>query len=105
MPRWITYAALVLVGGVTQPFAADTVAPNDNRRAAGTLEKGVLTVSLDARMGRWYPEGEGGRALDVAAFGEEGKALSNPGPLIRVTVGTTVSATIHNRLDKPLTGF
>jgi FtsP/CotA-like multicopper oxidase with cupredoxin domain len=105
MQRWITYAALVLVGGATQPFAADTVAPNDNRRAAGTLEKGVLTVSLEARSGRWYPEGEGGRALELAAFAEEGKALTNPGPLIRVPVGTTVRATIRNRLDKPLTVF
>ena len=105
MQRWITYAVLVLIGGATKPFAADTVAPNDNRRAAGTLEKGVLTVSLEARSGRWYPEGEGGRALDVAAFAEEGKPLSTPGPLIRASVGTTVRATIRNRLDKSLTVF
>jgi FtsP/CotA-like multicopper oxidase with cupredoxin domain len=99
------YAALFLVGGVTKPFAADIIAPNDNRHSAGTLEKGVLTVSLEARSGRWYPEGEGGRSLDVAAFAEEGKPLTTPGPLIRVPVGTTVRATIHNRLDKPLTVF
>src|SRR5262245_8769435 len=105
MPRWIAYAALVLVAGATKPFVADTVVPNDNRRPIGTLEKGVLTVSLEARTGRWYPEGEGGRALEVAAFAEPGKPLSNPGPLIRVTVGTTVRATIHNRLDKPLKVF
>jgi len=105
MPRWITYAALILVGGAMHPFAPETVAPNDNRRPVGTLEKGVLTVALEARLGRWYPEGEGGRALDVAAFAEQGKALSTPGPLIRVRVGTTVRATLHNRLDKPLTLF
>ena len=99
------YAALFLVGGVTRPFAANTIAPNDNRHSAGVLEKGVLGVSLEAREGHWYPEGDGGRALDVAAFAEEGKALSTPGPLIRVTVGTTVRATIHNALDKPLTVF
>ena len=105
MQRWIMYAALFLVGGVTRPFAANTIAPNDNRHSAGVLEKGVLGVSLEAREGHWYPEGDGGRALDVAAFAEEGKALSTPGPLIRVTVGTTVRATIHNALDKPLTVF
>ena len=105
MPRWITYAALVLVGGAPHLSAPETVAPNDNRHIAGTLEKGVLTIALEARAGRWYPEGEGGRALEVAAFAEEGKALSNPGPVIRVTVGTTVRATIHNRLDRPLTVF
>ena len=105
MPRWIMYAALILVGGATHPFAPQTVAPNDNRRPVGTLEKGVLTVALEARLGRWYPEGEGGRTLDVAAFAEEGKPLSTPGPLVRVAVGTTVRATVHNRLDKPLTVF
>ena len=105
MPRWITYAALILVGGATHPFAPETVAPNDNRRTVGTLERGVLTVALEARLGRWYPEGEGGRTLDVAAFAEEGKPLSTPGPLVRVAVGTTVRATVHNRLDKPLTVF
>jgi len=105
MPRWITYAALILVGGATHPFAPETVAPNDNRGSVGTLEKGVLTVALEARLGRWYPEGEGGRTLDVAAFAEEGKPLSTPGPLLRVAVGTTVRATVHNRLDKPLTVF
>ena len=105
MQRWIMYAALFLVGGVTRPFAANTITPNDNRHSAGVLEKGVLTVALEARQGRWNPEGDGGRALDVAAFAEEGKPLSTPGPLIRVTVGTTVRATIHNALDKPLTVF
>jgi len=99
------YAALIFVGGATHPFAPQTVAPNDNRRPVGTLEKGVLTVALEARLGRWYPEGEGGRTLDVAAFAEEGKPLSTPGPLVRVAVGTTVRATVHNRLDKPLTVF
>src|SRR5215831_14982059 len=105
MQRWIIYAALFLSGSVTRPFAANTIAPNDNRHSAGVLEKGVLTVSLEARAGRWYPEGEGGRVLDVAAFAEEGKPLSTPGPLLRVPVGTTVRVTIHNRLDKPLTVF
>ena len=105
MQRWIMYAALFLVGGGTKPFADTAVAPNDNRHSAGVLENGALTVSLEAREGRWYPEGDGGRALNVAAFAEEGKALSTPGPLIRVTAGTTVRATIHNALDKPLTVF
>ena len=105
MLKWITYPALLFVGGVTQPFAADTVAPNDNRHSAGVVERGVLSVSLEARFGLWHPDGDGGRALRVAAFAEEGKALSTPGPLIHVTAGTTVRAMIHNRLDKPLTVF
>jgi FtsP/CotA-like multicopper oxidase with cupredoxin domain len=62
----------------------------------------VLTVKLEAREGLWRPEGENGRAIPVAAWAEEGKPLSNPGPLIRVPVGTEVHATIHNTLGKPL---
>ena len=103
MPRWSSYAAIILLGGATKPFAADTISPNENRRAVGTSANGVLTVALEARSGVWHPEGPGGRVLDVAAFAEAGKALSTPGPLIRVPVGTTVRATIRNRLDQPLT--
>ena len=76
---------------------------NDNRRPAGTLRNGVLTVSLEARSGTWYPEGPNGKALDVAAFGEPGRAPQNPGPLIRVPVGTEVRATVRNALDVPMT--
>jgi len=101
--RWITYAALAALGvGPATPPALDNVTPNDNRRSAGTLANGVLTVAIEARTGVWQPEGERGRTLEVAAFSEEGQPLSTPGPVIRVSVGTTVRATVRNRLDKPL---
>jgi FtsP/CotA-like multicopper oxidase with cupredoxin domain len=83
----------------------ETVAPNDNRRPAGTLRNGTLTVSLEARSGTWRPEGDQGRALDVAAFGEPEAPLFTPGPLIRVPVGTRVRATIRNTFDAPLIVF
>src|SRR5687767_12137939 len=103
MTRVVAFALLtVFAVGRSMPPVADTVAPNDNRRPAGTLSNGVLTVALEARAGVWHPEGDKGRSLDVAAFSEEGKALSTPGPLIRVPVGTEIRATVRNRLDKPL---
>jgi FtsP/CotA-like multicopper oxidase with cupredoxin domain len=106
MTRWIAYAALASLGSLAAdratPRAADRVIPNDNRQAAGTLRHGVLTVALEARTGVWRPEGDSGRALDVAAFAEAGKALSTPGPVIRVPLGAEIHATIRNRLDKPL---
>jgi hypothetical protein len=40
--------------------APETIAANDNRRSAGTLKNGVLTVQLEARAGKWYPEGDQG---------------------------------------------
>ena len=96
---------VLLASNAATPRAPETVRPNDNRYAAGSLANRVLTVKLEARTGVWYPEGEAGRALDAAAFAEVGKPLSTPGPLIRVPLGTDVHASIHNTLDKPLTVF
>src|SRR5437667_2206747 len=97
----LTPAAL-LFSSLAAP-AGELIAPNDNRHAAGSLSGGVLTIALEARTGSWQPEGEHGRTLDsLAAFAEVGKQLSDPGPLIRVPVGTEVRATLRNRLPQPL---
>ncbi len=92
----------LLLNGNGARKVPEPIAPNDNRHAAGTLKNGVLSVSLEAREGRWQPEGSGGGSIDLAAFAEEGKALSTPGPLLRVAVGSEVHATIRNRLNMPL---
>src|SRR5689334_13966533 len=84
------------------PRILEPVAPNDYSRPAGTLERGVLTVSLEARLGSWRPDGDSSSAIEVAAFAEEGRTLSAPGPLIRIPEGTEVRATIRNKLNKPL---
>ncbi len=81
------------------------VRTNDNRKAAGTLRDGVLTIRLEAREGTWYPAGRKSRGLAAAAWAEEGKALQNPGPLIRVRAGIEVRATLRNSLAKPLTVY
>jgi FtsP/CotA-like multicopper oxidase with cupredoxin domain len=41
----------------------------------------------------------------VAAFGEVGKALQNPGPLVRVKRGTDVRVSLHNKLKDPMWVF
>ncbi|MDQ6828394.1 MAG: multicopper oxidase domain-containing protein [Gemmatimonadota bacterium] len=84
---------------------SSTIEPNDNRHAAGALNNRVLTIRLEARPGTWYPEGPAGRGLDVAAWAEEGQPMLNPGPLIRVPVGTEVRATLRNTLARRLTVF
>lgn len=81
---------------------AERIAPNDNRRPAGKLTAGVLTVRLEARNGVWQPDGPSGPLLTTAAFAEVGKALANPGPLLRASVGTEIRATVRNALTKPL---
>jgi FtsP/CotA-like multicopper oxidase with cupredoxin domain len=91
-----------------------TIAANDNRSPAGELRDGVLTVSLELGEGRWHPESEEGEALTVYAFGERGRSLQNPGPLIRVPQGTEihvithsalpVAATVHGLHERPGSG-
>ena len=78
------------------------IQPNDNTTPAGRLEGTVLTVRFVAGMGDWHPNGETGAAIPVAAFGEEGGALSTPGPLIRGPEGTTVVLTVRNALATEL---
>ena len=85
------------------PSVPPTISANDNQHPAGTLRDKVLEVSLEAREGRWFPEGPGGRFIDVATFAEAGHAPQNPGPLIRVEAGTWVQASIRNLLPQPLT--
>ena len=82
--------------------AVDQIAINDNRAAAGTLERGVLTIRLDARTGEWHPDGDAARGITLRAFGEEGKPLQIPGPLIRVPKGTEIRAFVRNSLESTL---
>src|SRR5216684_1019328 len=76
---------------------------SSNQTPAGRFREGQLTIRLEAAMGEWYPEENDGPALQVAAFREQGGALSTPGPLLRVPEGTEINATVSNRLDQPLT--
>jgi FtsP/CotA-like multicopper oxidase with cupredoxin domain len=76
----------------------DRAAPNDNRTAAGTLRGTVLTLSLEAREAQWFPDGDDGPSLRMQMFAETGRPTQNPGPLIRVPVGTTIRVSVHNAL-------
>ena len=75
---------------------------NDNRTPAGTLRHGVLRIHLEVREVEWHPDGEAAPGLVVRAFAERGKPASVPGPLIRVSEGTAIHATIGNPLTTAL---
>ena len=92
--------ALLLAGA--RPRVDPTITTNDNRQSAGTLRNGVLTLGLEATVGIWQPEGEGGAGLRVFAFRADRDAPQVPGPLIRVPAGTELSITVRNSLDRPL---
>jgi len=74
------------------------ITANDNRLPQGRLHNGVLTVELEAREGRWYPELHDGPGLRVQAFAESGRSPQIPGPLIRVPEGTEISVNIRNAI-------
>jgi manganese oxidase len=91
--------AILLPGFRNGAPRIDRALPNDNRTAAGTLQNGVLTVSLELRSSVWMPNGDSGVAIPIAAFAEAGKAPSIPGPMLRVASGTEIRVSLHNRLD------
>ena len=74
------------------------VTANDNRTPAGELRNGILSLRLELREGRWYPESNDGPYRDVYAFAEADHAPQSSGPLIRVPQGTPIRATIRNAL-------
>lgn len=81
--------------GVESP-APPEILSNGNRRAAGRLRHGVLTIRLEASTGIWRPEAQSGPGRVVHAFAEEGRAPQIPGPLLRVHEGVEIHATIKN---------
>ena len=91
-------SALVLVGpGRSAPDPRRAV-PNDNRTPAGVMRGDTLTLRLVVQRAEWYPEAEDGPHIAVHTLGEDGKAPSIPGPLIRVKAGAPIHATIRNAL-------
>jgi FtsP/CotA-like multicopper oxidase with cupredoxin domain len=77
-----------------------SIAANTNRSAAGIWSQDGLTVELEIREGAFYPEDESGPSLQVFAFGERGKQLQIPGPMIRVPQDTRIHLTIHNLIAR-----
>jgi FtsP/CotA-like multicopper oxidase with cupredoxin domain len=97
-------AAAALALAERPPLEPERIVPNDNRRSAGRLADGVLRLDLEARMGRWHPDGADDPAVVAYAFGEPGRAAEVPGPLVRVPAGTEVRLRLRNALaDVPVT--
>ena len=95
----VAHASATFAADKTPP-SLDTIAINDNRAAAGSLDGTTLTVRLETREGEWHPDGDADPAVKVLAFALEGGPLQIPGPLIRVREGTEVRAIVRNRLEK-----
>lgn len=94
----IGLALCPLASAVPAYNSLPAVTANDNRTAAGELRNGTLSLRLELREGRWYPENNGGPYRNVYAFAEADHAPQSSGPLIRVPQGTQIHATIRNAL-------
>jgi manganese oxidase len=98
--RMLGVVCLVLVSS----SGIEEINSNDNRTPGGRLRNGILSIDLIAAPGIWFPEEKDGPGHQVYAFGERGRGLSNPGPLLRVPAGTEIQATVRNRItEAPLT--
>lgn len=73
-----------------------TIQFNDNLAPAGRLTHGVLVASLVAKPGDWFPYEHNGTGIQILAFGEAGKPLQDPGPVLRAPVGTQIVVHITN---------
>ena len=82
------------------PSSLPTAIANDNRVPAGELKNNILELHLELLKARWYPEKDGGANREVYVFGEQGHAPQTPGPLIRVSQGTEIHASVRNTLTK-----
>jgi len=104
--RRIAWLVPLFLATTVTAFPAESPRPiiaNQNHTPAGILRDGVFTIQLEIGEGEWHPEAEDGIALSVYSFGETGHGLQNPGPLIRVPVGTQIHASLHNSLAVPIT--
>ena len=96
--------SLAILFALTVPAAAHSSPPspvilaNNNRLAAGQFTGRELRLSLEARWGKWYPDGPTGSAAPIQAFAESGRAPEVPGPMIRVPAGTLVTVTMRNSI-------
>jgi manganese oxidase len=92
----ITAPAALRTATTSRALPAATA--NDNTTPAGTTHGRVLSVALVAQLARWYPGPDSAPPIVTQMFGEEGKAPSNPGPLLRMALGTRVDLTLRNAL-------
>ena len=100
---WLVSGLVGLTGAYSPPAApGPAIQFNDNRAPAGRLVRGVLTVAIEARLGDWHPLGEDHPGVTLFAFGEAGKPLQDPGPLLRVRAGTEIRARVTNRTGATL---
>ena len=98
-------AAVLVAVCLSTAFARDDlplIRWNDNDQSAGTFVDGILTLRLELVRGEWRYLGDERPGVEVLAFREVGRDPENPGPMIRVPLGTQIRVTVSNPLGVPL---
>jgi len=99
----MVFLAIIAMGPGTSslegvPTPTEAITTNENRTAAGVSDGRRVNVALEARWGRWYPDGPGQPSVPMQAFSERGKPLQIPAPLLRVNAGTEIHLNIRNAM-------
>ena len=110
----LTVLVMAVAGALTapSPVALAPIEANENRMPAGFRHAAVVHLALEARWGSWRPDGDDKPGIKMQAFGEAGKVLQIPGPLVRVNAGTRIVVsvrnsvpgtvlTVHGMIDRP----
>lgn len=97
-----TLLAATQAFGPSVPPEVLPVVPNDNRVSAGIIRGDTLTVRLEAKLGAWKPDLDVDSTATVQTFAEERGTPRIPGPLLRVTEGMQVVASVRNSLAVPM---
>src|ERR1700739_1357087 len=96
---------LLSASAIAQTPATNEIVAKQNRTPEGKPGNGALNVQLELRSGAWRPEADDGPQLFVQAFGESGQTAQIPGPMLRVLEGTSVHATVANKLNMQATVY
>jgi manganese oxidase len=102
VPLSILLVASTSQGGATPAEAPLLVRWNDNAEPGGRLGNGTYTLDLEVVNAEWRFLGEKSAGVEILAFREAGGPPLNPGPMIRVPLGTAVTVSVRNPLDRPL---
>ncbi len=103
LPAALSAALAVVAPHPTNPpRALPEIAFNENLAPAGQLSERTLTVALEIIRASWHPMGADRQGTEVLAFQEAGHRPTNPGPMLRVPLGTEMRVTITNRTDTTL---
>jgi manganese oxidase len=99
--------SFLLLASMSQGGAAPVEKPplvrwNDNDKPGGRLGNGTFTLELEVTEAEWRFLGEQSPGVEILAFREAGGAPLNPGPMIRVPLGTEMTVSVRNPLDRPL---